>query len=123
MQLRYDFGLKPDETFTAEQIAEIEKRANEARARFNSEEERSKADIDFNIVNRYRSGTIQDLLNYTAEEKADVKNAFKVQDWLHKRDIAQQQSLLPSGVEIDANEEKEPRNSSLMLPTSHHDMG
>ena len=90
MQLRYDFGLKPNETFTREQIDEIERRAIAAKEAFKNEESTSKADIDFNIVNRYRNGMIRDMLNYTAEEKTDVKSTMKVQEWQSNRDMARQ---------------------------------
>jgi len=90
MQLRYDFGLKPNETFTREQIDEIERRAIAAKEAFKNGESTSKADIDFNIVNRYRKGMLKDMLNYTAEEKTDVKSTMKVQEWQSNRDMARQ---------------------------------
>ena len=95
MQLRYDFGLKPDETFTKEQIDEIERRAQIAKEQFENGESTSKADIDFNIVNRYRNGMIRDMLNYTAEEKTDVKSTMKVQEWQSNRDMARQTPPAP----------------------------
>lgn len=71
MQLRYDFNLKPDETFSEEQINEIETRAQKAKAEFNSAENAQHTDIDFNIIERYRNNTLQYMLNEVAETTPD----------------------------------------------------
>lgn len=121
MQLRYDFGLKPNETFTREQIDEIERRAIAAKEAFKNGESTSKADIDFNIVNRYRNGMIRDMLNYTAEEKTDVKSSLKVQEWQSNRDMARQ---TPPAQEKNApqKEENKATNTPPLVKTNTHDM-
>ena len=121
MQLRYDFGLKPDETFTKEQIDEIERRAQIAKEQFENGESTNKADIDFNIVKRYRNGMIRDMLNYTAEEKTDVKSTMKVQEWQSNRDMAKN---TPPAQEKNApqKEENKATNTLPLTKQNTHDM-
>ncbi|MBR5154250.1 MAG: hypothetical protein IKW58_00825 [Alphaproteobacteria bacterium] len=113
MQLRYDFGLKADENFSLEQIMEIEKRAKEAKEKFNNndEKEKSKADIDFNIVERYKSSAIEDMLNNVADGKISTKNAFKVQRKTFERQVNQ---LVASTPEKD---EKTKTSQPLKYPS------
>lgn len=106
MQLRYDFGLKPNETFTEEQINEIELRAKASEEKYKAGEKTDKSDIDFFIVTRYRNDIIQDMLNFTAEEKTDIKSSFKVQDWQSKRMIAQTQEEVKKQAPLEKTEEK-----------------
>mgnify|MGYP007069913051 CR=1 FL=1 len=122
MQLRYDFGLKPNETFTNEQIDEIERRAQVAKEKFQNSENIEKADIDFNIVNRYRNGTLQDMLNYTAEEKTDVKSSMKVQEWQSKRDLAKNTPETKEKTTPDKNHIKA-ADTPILIQQNTHDFG
>lgn len=119
MQLRYDFGLKPDETFTKEQIDEIERRAQIAKEQFENGESTNKADIDFNIVKRYRNGMIRDMLNYTAEEKTDVKSTMKVQEWQSNRDMAKNTPPAPEKNAPQKEENKATNTPPLVKPNTH----
>jgi len=120
MQLRYDFGLKPNESFTKEQIDEIEQRAKASVEKYKAGEKTDKSDIDFYIVSRYRNDVIQDMLNFTAEEKTEVKGAFKVQEWKSKRLVAQTEEDLKKQVPLEKTEEKT-LDTSIMIKNSGRD--
>lgn len=88
MQLRYDFGLKPDESFSMEQINEIERRAQASKQKYKDGDTAKVCDIDFLIVSRYTKAAVRKMLNWTAEDKNNAKGALKVQEWQSKRDMA-----------------------------------
>lgn len=85
-------------------------------------ENTEKVDIDFNIVSRYRNSTIQDMLNYTAEEKTDVKNALKVQEWQSDRDMAQAQTFLQSEATCQDKPSKNKTQTSVIAFSSERNM-
>lgn len=121
MQLRHDFGLKPNESFSLEQINEIEERAKIAKAKLKAGENTEKVDIDLNIVSRYRNGTVQDMLNYTAEEKTGIINAFKVQKWQSNRDLVQAKSSLQSeSPSQDKPSMKKPQNYMIIFASERN---
>ncbi|MBO5284612.1 MAG: hypothetical protein J6B00_01915 [Alphaproteobacteria bacterium] len=90
MQLRYDFGLKPDEPFTEEHLEKIKKRAEAAHAenRLKTDTDKSyRADIDYFILNRYTPEVIKKVMNSTvqinaAESEKALRQSLKNQEYL-----------------------------------------
>lgn len=109
MQLRYDFGLKPGENFTEEQITEIEKRASEAKRLWQKGQNPNKADVDFSIVKRYKKDMLKDFLNDTA--KAELKDEMLKQrcvaDYMlahiEKEQVPSQEKKESEGQQFDPN--------------------
>lgn len=99
MQLRYDFGLKPNEPFSMEHLEEIKKRAEAARAENRSKTNADKdyrADVDYFIFTRYTPEVIQKVLNSTvqiddSESEKSLHQSLKNQEYM-----ASVQKKLPS---------------------------
>ena len=102
MQLRHDFHLQPDESFTPEQIEELERRANVAKERFLNGQTTDKSDIDYDIIHRYKM--VRQMLNDVAQEYSDAKSAMHVQAILSSYELAKKEKEFRNSDETHAQE-------------------
>ena len=119
MQLRYEYGLKPDENFTSEMITDIERKAKEAQQDTEAGEKQGTSYIDLQIVERYKAEFVGYIGNETASVTG-VKEALKVQRTLFERRIERLEAMLGTEAVAEVNPKDNSNKSRVSMLISMH---